>query len=210
MAEINELAKALAAFQAEVVTVGKGADNPFFKSKYAELGSIMKKAQPVLTKHGLSVVQLPDNLDGQAALTTILMHTSGQSLRATVPLVLSKQDPQGFGSAMTYFRRYGYAAALQIVIDEDDDGNNASHPKTQVSNSWNNKPAKLTGMATDKQRETISKELGNIGVSLEQTAGYLMETYGVNVPLDKESASFVIDDLFEQKGYQRQPDKAIA
>ncbi len=132
MSDIQELAKALNAFQAELVSVGKTADNPFFKSKYAELGAIMKEAQPVLTKHGLAVMQLPDNIDGKPALTTIVMHTSGQSQRATVPLILAKDDPQGLGSAITYERRYSYAAALQIVIDEDDDGNRASNHQRQA------------------------------------------------------------------------------
>lgn len=130
--EISELAKALNAFQSEVVTVGKSAANPFFKSKYAPLDDIMLAAQPVLTKHGLAVMQLPDNLNGAPALTTIVMHTSGQSQSATVPLILAKEDPQGVGSAITYMRRYGYAAALGIVIDEDDDGNRAT-PRTVAS-----------------------------------------------------------------------------
>ena len=204
MTEINELAKALNEFQAELVSVGKTADNPFFKSKYADLGSIMKEAQPVLTKHGLSIMQLPDNIDGQPALTTIVMHTSGQSQSATVPLVLSKQDPQGFGSAMTYFRRYGYAAALQIVIDEDDDGNKASSSNSsQGTRDFPEKKPVLTGMATDKQRETIKENLTRLGIAIEDQAGYLIEQYGVQVPLTKEAASFVIDDLFEANSYAR-------
>lgn len=69
---------------------------------------------------------------------------------------------------------------------------------------------KLTGMATDKQRETITKELAKAGISIEETPGYLIETYGVEVPLTREAASFVIDDLFEQNGYVRQPEEAIA
>lgn len=129
MSDTGNLAKALSAFQAEVVTVGKSADNPFFHSKYAPLEEIMLAALPVLAKHGLSVMQLPDNLDGQPALTTIVMHESGESQRATTPLLMAKNDPQGQGSAITYLRRYSYAAALGIVIDADDDGNRASRPQ---------------------------------------------------------------------------------
>lgn len=187
-----ELAKALNEFQKEIVTVGKTANNPFFKSKYADLGSIMKEAQPVLTKHGLSVVQLPSNIDGQPALTTVIFHTSGESIEATVPLVLSKQDPQGFGSAMTYFRRYGYASALQIVIDEDDDGNNASRPaKPASSNSYQNPEAP----ATEKQKQLIAKKLKEQGISLDEMDGHIIETYGVDTPLTIEGASFVISEL---------------
>lgn len=194
MAEINELAKALNEFQAELVTVGKEADNPFFKSKYAELGAILKRAQPVLTKHGLSVIQLPDNIEGQPALTTILLHTSGQSLKATVPLTLPKQDPQGFGSAMTYYRRYGYASALQIVIDEDDDGNKASESSNFYAEI---KPTKAnsSGHATQKQREFVAELLEQNGIEPEDQKGYLIETLGLEVPLTFEGASFAIEQL---------------
>jgi hypothetical protein len=123
---VNELFSALNAFQAELVTVGKTAANPFYKSSYADLASIMKAAQPVLTKHGLSVTQLPTHINRQPALRTIVAHSSGQSVEDVAPIILIKNDPQSQGSAITYMRRYAYAAALGIVIDEDDDGNRAS------------------------------------------------------------------------------------
>lgn len=147
--DISQLSLSLNAFQSELVTVGRTVTNPFFKAKYADLASIMLESQPILTKHELSISQFPDaTLDGRSALTTILMHTTGQFIRATVPLPVSKItqttkkektpnslekviieegfDPQEFGRAITYMRRYGYAAVLQIVIDEDDDGNKSS------------------------------------------------------------------------------------
>lgn len=152
--DISKLSLSLNAFQSELVTVGRTVTNPFFKAKYADLTSIMLESQPILTKHELSVSQFPDTTpDNQSALTTILMHTSGQFIRATVPLPVSRitvttkrekgkdhngkdipekitsedgYDPQEFGRAITYMRRYGYAAVLQIVIDEDDDGNKSS------------------------------------------------------------------------------------
>lgn len=190
MPEINELAKALNEFQAELVTVNKGADNPFFKSKYADLGSIMKEAQPVLTKHGLSVMQLPDNLNGEPALTTIVMHTSGQEKSATMPLILDKSTPQGLGSAITYARRYGYAAALQIVIDEDDDGNEASNPNTH------SKPAAV-GLATPKQKNLIAELLLQNGVATEDMKGHLIEQFGVTdtAKMSMQDASQIIESL---------------
>lgn len=126
MAEIDQLAAALSTFQKEVVTVEKTAANPFFNSKYATLEAIMLTALPVLTKHGLAVSQFITHIDGSSALRTILMHKSGQFIEDVMPLLLSKVDPQGQGSAITYARRYSYAAVLGIVIDEDDDGNRAS------------------------------------------------------------------------------------
>lgn len=132
--EISDLVKALRAFQAEIVTVERTVTNPFFKSKYADLASIMKESQPILTNHQLAISQFLDSLDGKPALTTMLMHESGQFIVATIPLIMDKQDPQGLGRAITYTRRYGYAAVLQIVIDEDNDGNSPKTEKPQPSN----------------------------------------------------------------------------
>lgn len=157
MQDIKELATALNAFQAEVVTVGKAAANPFFKSKYAPLDEIMKAALPVLTKHGLAVTQLVDNLNGESALTTTLLHTSGQHISSTMPLLLTKNDPQGQGSAITYARRYSYAAMLGIVIDEDDDGHSATHA-----------PQQRTYKQPAQPKPAISKPAGDKKVSPSQ------------------------------------------
>ena len=188
MAEVNELATALNKFQAELVTVGKDKKNPFFKSSYADLASIMLEAQPVLTKHGLSVVQLLDNLDGKPALTTILLHTSGQNIQATIPLILSKEDPQGVGSSVTYMRRYGYAAALQIVIDEDDDGNRASRPQPARA------PVNTSG-ATEAQRTAINNWLDKHGIEAAEKQNYLVNNYHVTMPLSKTDAAVVIESM---------------
>lgn len=117
---------ALLAFQQEIGIVAKSAENPFFHSSYAPLPDIIKTVQPVLANHGLGITQFPSTVDGKPALRTILFHTSGETIEDTTPIVLSKADPQAQGSAITYMRRYGYAAVTQIVIDEDDDGNKAS------------------------------------------------------------------------------------
>lgn len=191
-----ELAKAINDFQKELTKVKASSENPFFKSKYADLGSIMKETQPKLTAHGLSVVQLPSNIDGAPALTTVLMHTSGETLESTTPLILDKQNAQAFGSAMTYTRRYAYAAVLQIVIDEDDDGNKAS-----TSKKAHTPPKKPTvDLATDKQRKLISDKLGYIGFTEpEQIKHYLSTEYGINDKLSKEDAKMVISDLLNNE-----------
>lgn len=161
--EINLLVEALNKFQSEVVTVERSTTNPFFRSKYADLCSIMIESQPILTQHELAISQFPDHVDGRPGLTTVLMHTSGQFVRATVPLPISKvttsfvknektvteegYDPQEFGRAITYMRRYGYAAVLQIVIDEDDDGN-ASSKRLQVAKPIPSNPETITSIRT--------------------------------------------------------------
>jgi hypothetical protein len=128
--EIQELIKALVSAQSEFSAIPKDSDNPFFKSKYAALPDVVKITTPVLAKNGLAVTQLvTTNAEGGDALSTVLLHTSGQYLMDTANLHLVKTDPQGHGSAITYMRRYAYMSILGLVADEDDDGNAASHPK---------------------------------------------------------------------------------
>lgn len=124
MEEINELAAALVAFQADMESVAKDAENPFFKSKYASLEAIITAAKPHLKKHGLAVIQFPV----ARGLKTIILHKSGQSLAETADLVIKDETPQGQGSAITYMRRYAYSGALGITSEDDDDGNEAPKP----------------------------------------------------------------------------------
>lgn len=129
--EINELAAALVAAQAEFAAVPKGSVNPFFKSKYAALPDVVASASPVLAKHGLAISQFitmnePINGGVNDALTTYLIHQSGQYISHTMRLHLVKDDPQAQGSAVTYARRYSYMSALGLVADVDDDGNAGS------------------------------------------------------------------------------------
>lgn len=132
---IQELAKALLAAQAEFSAVPKGSDNPFFKSKYAALPDVVKHTTPVLAKHGLGVSQFVDNVNGEDALTTYLIHSSGEFISHSMILHLVKDDPQAQGSAITYARRYSYMACLGLVADEDDDGNAASKPSAPRATS---------------------------------------------------------------------------
>lgn len=164
--EIDQLSKALVAAQAEFSAVPKGSDNPFFKSKYAALPDVVATTSPVLAKHGLAVTQFINTLDtGEDALTTYVLHESGQFISHQMRLHLPKQDPQGQGSAVTYARRYAYMSALGVVADVDDDGNAASQttsshsaPKSlseKVSQGGVGKSSAGTNMATEKMCKMI-------------------------------------------------------
>lgn len=122
---IKELAAALSNAQKEIENVTKDSTNPHFRSRYASLAAVTDTCNTVLPKHGLSVSQTVETQDGQSVLVTKLMHTSGQWLRGIMPLILSKPDMQGLGSAITYARRYSLSAIVNITQD-DDDGNGAS------------------------------------------------------------------------------------
>lgn len=127
---IKAIAGAIKAFQSKMGKLPKDTTNPFFKSKYCALPTILDAIQLPLAESGLSFVQFPD---GDNQLTTILMHSeSGEYLQATYSMHPTKTDPQGIGSAITYARRYALGAILGLNIDEDDDGNAASKPTEQV------------------------------------------------------------------------------
>lgn len=129
--ELGELAKALAAVQSEIGFARKTAVNPHFKNTYANLADIWDACRAALTKNGLSVVQVPDTDGERVVLTTTLLHTSGQWIRGVYPVRPVKNDPQSYGSALTYARRYGLAAMVGVVADDDDDGQRASTPSRQ-------------------------------------------------------------------------------
>lgn len=118
------LYQALAAAQAQMGPAIKDSVNPAFRSRYADLASVMAACIPALTSNGIAVLQPPCEIDGQRCVKTILAHESGETVECAVPLIVSKNDMQSYGSAVTYARRYGLMAMAGIAPD-DDDGNAA-------------------------------------------------------------------------------------
>lgn len=121
---IKEIATALAKSQAELENASKGAINPHFRSKYADLAEILNTVRPVLASHGISVMQMPSYDGGIVSVETVLAHESGEWVSSTISAPVTKQDAQGVGSAVTYCRRYSLAAMCGIA-QEDDDANAA-------------------------------------------------------------------------------------
>lgn len=124
---INELAAALSKAQGEMQAAIKDKVNPFYKSAYADLGSVWDAARPVLSKYGLCVIQTTEVAPGgnQVVMVTTLAHTSGQWMKSYLPLNPTKNDSQGMGAAITYLRRYSLSAIVGVVCDDDDDGETA-------------------------------------------------------------------------------------
>lgn len=126
--DISKLALALCLAQPAIKVALMDSINPFFKSKYADLGAVWDAVKPALKEQGLAVSQFPDHIGQEPALTTMLIHASGQWISGTYPLMVTDKEhtPQGYGSALTYARRYGLSAVLGVIADTDDDGNAAS------------------------------------------------------------------------------------
>lgn len=140
--QINELATALSLAQAEFPTVAKSADNPFFKSKYANLASIIETVKPILGKYGLSVVQIPatDVERKLLVMETVLLHKSGQYISGEFALPVLDWKPQGMGSTTTYAQRYSAAPMLFVASDKDDDDGNTASGRESKDNEFAPKP----------------------------------------------------------------------
>lgn len=114
--------------QKEFPIIKKSETNPFFKSKYAGLPSVLEVVLPVLNKYGIVMVQSPITESEKIGIATTLTHApSGTSILGSFVVQLAKNDPQGAGSAITYCRRYSLVSMLGLNVDEDDDANGASH-----------------------------------------------------------------------------------
>ena len=129
---ITNLAIALSIVQGKLTYAVKDSNNPFFKSKYADLESVWDACRSLLSENGLAVMQFPgEYYDGTMHLTTILTHKSGEWIGQDMSVPVTKPDAQGAGSALTYMRRYALAAVVGVV-QADDDGNAASAPKPVI------------------------------------------------------------------------------
>lgn len=124
--KMKGIATALAKAQANMEKAIKANKNDHFRSKYADLGNVMDACLPALNEAGIAVIQ-PIGSDEQGLyVKTVFIHgESGEDIQCRVPLILGKNDMQGFGSAVTYARRYGLMAMAGIA-PEDDDGNAAA------------------------------------------------------------------------------------
>jgi ERF superfamily len=116
---------ALAAAQSAMGPALKQAVNLGFKTKYADLASVMDACLPALTANGICVMQPTGEDEVGRYVKTILAHVSGETVECRVPLIVAKNDMQGYGSAVTYARRYGLMSMAGIA-PEDDDGNAAA------------------------------------------------------------------------------------
>jgi hypothetical protein len=121
---LEKLSLALCAAQGAMGGAVKGSANPFFKSSYADLTSVIKAIKQPCFDNGLSYVQLPHRDGNSIGVVTRLMHTSGQWLEHEFTLPMVKGDPQAAGSAITYARRYALQALFGIPA-VDDDGESA-------------------------------------------------------------------------------------
>jgi len=158
------------AFNGEVKKIEKDGKNPHFKSDYATLDNIIDVTRPILHKHGLTVMQFPGGDGEKVTVRTMVMHESGEWIESE-PLTIkpTKVDPQGAGSAITYARRYSYAAALSLSLGDDDDGNSASAPQTPAQTQQSQRTQQPQGKQQNASQQAIGANSGySNGISQAQ------------------------------------------
>lgn len=164
MADKANIYAALIAAQKEMTAAKKEAANPHFRMKYADLTSVMDACKVALHNNGFALLQPVGSDDSGHWVETILQHESGEKLSCKVPLIFGRKDMQGFGSAMTYARRYGLMTMAGIAPEDDDgegakgNGNNAqannpNRTKTPPPQPDPEKPAAATIAAAQQMLE---------------------------------------------------------
>ena len=164
----SEIFNALIQFQGEIEAIVKETSNPYFKSVYADLPSIIGAVRPVLAKYNMAYVQslisdrnpITGEPSGKIIIETVLIHKSGEWMSSTLPLdVGTKPGPQVYGSAITYARRYGLQTTLGLAT-EDDDANAAQGPpaeKKKTTFQRSRTPAKSTTPSKPKSNTRDDK-----------------------------------------------------
>jgi hypothetical protein len=153
---IKNLAEAMAQAQGAMGAAIKGSSNPFFKSKYADLGSVIEAIKPHFAANGLSYVQFPVSGESSVGVTTRLMHSSGEWLEQDYFIPLGKMDAQAAGSAITYARRYALQAIAGIP-SEDDDGNAATQAAPAVPKTVTKAQAKIISDLIQKTESDLER-----------------------------------------------------
>jgi len=157
--QINEIAKAMAIAQNEMKPAVKDSLNPHFKSKYSNIESVWDAIRMPMTSNGLTIWQDVTTEERSVAITTRIVHISGQWVEfGPLAVPMAKIDAHGVGSAISYGKRYALCAAVGVVSgDEDDDGNLAIVQPKKITLE-NVEEVKANGYADFCRRHKIGQD----------------------------------------------------
>lgn len=176
---MQKLAKALLTFREKIESIKKDKENPFYRSVYADLPSILEGIKSPLKESGLALTHwLKNTENGFICVSTLIEAESGESVISEFPIF--GQKPQEVGSSTTYARRYNTLALLDIPTDEDDDGNTANNaPRTKVIET-----------PTGEKRQYARTEADDIldQMEIEDNPEHLKTLFGKLYPLGKSDA----------------------
>ncbi|WP_291327134.1 ERF family protein [Desulfovibrio sp. UCD-KL4C] len=175
--EITKLAGAMLKVQQSLKPAQKDGQNNFTNSRYATLQSVMETCRDALLTNGIWLTQLPVQVDhGNLGLVSKIVHAeSGQWQSSLLMMPLPKSDPQSYGSAMTYARRYGLAALIGIVTECDDDAESSCRHETENKGLNNGKQGSSEG-ASASQRPPQPHDIGASNLPRLDGVQYRKET----------------------------------
>lgn len=181
---INELAKALARVQEKMRPAEFDSVNPYFKSKYASLGSVIQAYKEAAKGEGISISQLPISEGWYVGVENVIMHDSGQwiSERFLMPLDADSKNPtQEAGKAITYARRYGLASMFGIYSDEDTDGNSPSQEREKPKVSDKPKASDERPYKPDVLKEKLQVMLEHVNPASDKQRKFLAILLGQEI-----------------------------
>jgi hypothetical protein len=175
---MKNIASALVKAQKAFGPALKTSTNPHFRSRYADLSACVEAVITGLNDNGIALIQQTHDSESGVCVETLFLHESGESLSAgKLHVPATKQDAQGYGSALTYARRYSLMAACGIA-PEDDDGNAASRVVPQARTI----PPKVIATATPKEDPNwFAKVESVIGTKAESATAYLISKGEIKV-----------------------------
>lgn len=193
----SEILKALANFHKNIIQPKKDANNPFFKSKYVPLENVTEVIDKVAPEYGLAYAQeaLTDADKGMVGVTTLLTHESGEWIEFE-PLFLKadKQTAQGYGSAITYARRYALSSAFGIASETDDDGNETTTQTANAQKSFNDE----RGQFMNRIQSVANAKGGNP----DKTYSYILKQLNSNeiTPQNINKANEILKQVEQMEG----------
>lgn len=163
---MKEVSAALVKAQKDFGPALKTNTNPHFKSKYADLAACVEAVIDALNANGIALIQRNIECASGVCVETVFVHESGEMLSSgPLHVPASKQDPQGYGSALTYARRYSLMAACGIA-PEDDDGNagakGVQEQRRPKSKDDKDNPATITAAVNAGKAAEVAKHLASI------------------------------------------------
>lgn len=192
-----EILKALAQFHKNIIQPKKDANNPFFKSKYVPLENVTEVIDKVAPEYGLAYAQeaLTNTDKGMVGVTTLLTHESGEWIEFD-PLFLKadKQTAQGYGSAITYARRYALSSAFGIASETDDDGNETTTQTANAQKSFNDE----RGQFMNRIQSVANAKGGNP----DKTYSYILKQLNGNeiTPQNINKANEILKQVEQMEG----------
>lgn len=176
---MKNISEAFVNFQSELKPIGFDSENPFFKSNYLSLSGILENIIPILTKYKLSISQPMRVENGLVIISTVLRHSSGESLQSDM-ILPPVADVQKFGSLITYYKRYQLQAMLGISAKDEDDDGNTLVPEKAVNRSFQAQTTTTSNSApaSDAQKGAMRK----MGIVFKETiskadASKMIEAY---------------------------------